>query len=141
MMRPIYPTDLTDEQWSILQPLIPRVKIGCRPRELDMREVLNAILYLVRGGIAWRLLPHDFPKWSSVYYYFRKWRRCGVWKKIHDRLHEDLREQEERAATPSAAIIDSQSVKTTEKGGPSGATTRAKRSTGANGTCSSTRWD
>jgi putative transposase len=139
MTRRTYPTDLTDKQWEILEPLIPAAKNNCRPRELRMREIINAILYLVRGGIAWRLLPHEFPKWSSVYYYFRKWRMCGLWKKIHDRLHEELRKQEEREVTPSAAILDSQSVKTTEKGGLSAATTRAKRSRGANVICSSTR--
>lgn len=131
MTRETYPTDLTDEQWNLLEPLIPAAastpKKGGRPRELEMREVVNAIFYLLRGGIAWRLLPHDFPKWFSVYSYFRKWRRCGVWKKIHDQLHEKLREKEGRDPMPSAAILDSQSVKTGEKGGPGGAMTRARK--------------
>lgn len=137
MARTPYPTDLTEEQWKILQPLIPPPKTsgkGGRPRTLDMREVTNAILYLLRSGCAWRLLPHEFAQWSSVYHYFWKWRRCGVWKKIHDRLHEEVRKKEGRQATPSAAILDSQSVKATEKGGPSGVTTRARRSRAASAT-------
>jgi len=127
MARKAYPTDLTDEQWSILEPMIPAAKSGGRPRSVDTREVLNAILYLARGGVAWRLLPHDFPQWSTVYSYFRRWRMNGTWKKIHDRLRARLRQAEGREATPSAAIVDSQSVKTTEKGGLSAATTREKR--------------
>src|SRR4030042_522409 len=102
MSRTTYPTDLTDEQWNILQPLIPPPKPGGRPRSVEMREVINAILYLNRGGIAWRLLPHDFPGWPAVYHYFRRWRRCGVWKKIHDRVREQTRETVGREATPSA---------------------------------------
>ncbi len=137
MTRSKYPTDLTDEQWAILAPLIPPPHRNCRPRKADMREVINAILYLLRTGCAWRLLPHDLPPYRTVFYYSSKWRRCGVWKKIHDKLHERLREQQGREATPSAAIIDSQSVKTGEKGGPSAATTREKGSKGASVTCSS----
>ena len=127
-MSPVrYPTDLTDEQWKILEPLIPPGRRGGRPRSVDMREIVNAILYVVRGGVAWRLLPKDFPGWSSTYHYFRRWRACGVWKKIHDRLHEEVRRGVEREAAPSAAILDSQSAKTTEKGGLCAATTRARR--------------
>ena len=141
-MSPVrYPTDLTDEQWKILEPLIPPAKRGGRPRSVDMREIVNAILYVVRGGVAWRLLPKDFPGWSSTYHYFRRWRLCGVWKKIHDELHAQVREADERAATPSAAILDSQSVKTTEKGAPSAAMTRGKTSKDANDTRWSTRSD
>jgi putative transposase len=117
MNRPSYPTDLTDAQWKILQLLIPPPKPGGRPRATDMREVINAIFYLLRSGCAWRLLPHDFPPWSTVYTYFRQWKKDGTWKQIHDTLHEKCRKQDDRESQPSAAIIDSQSVKTTEKGG------------------------
>jgi len=139
MNRHAYPTDLTDEQWTILAPLIPPAPKNCRPRKADMREVVNGIFYVLRTGCAWRLLPHDLPPYRTVFYYFSKWRRCGVWKKIHDKLHERLREQQGRDATPSAAILDSQSVKTGEKGGRCGATTRGKRSKGASATSLSTR--
>jgi putative transposase len=122
-----YPSDLTDAQWKRIEPMIPKVKPGGRPRTNDMREVVDGILYLVRSGCSWRMLPREFPPWGTVHYYFWKWRRCGVWKKIHDRLREQVREKEGRSASPTAAIIDSQSVKTTEKGGLRAVTMPAKR--------------
>ena len=117
MARTAYPTDLTDAQWKRAEALIPPAKKGGRPRTIEMREVFNAILYLVRGGIAWRLLPHDFPGWSTVYHYFRCFRKNGTWQKIHDALRDEVRSEAGREASPSAAVIDSQSVKTTEKKG------------------------
>ena len=126
MNRAAYPTDLTDAQWKRTESLFPAAKIGGRPRTTEMREVMDAILYLTRGGIAWRLLPHDFPVWSTVYHYFRCFKKDGTWIKIHDSLRDEVRESDGRKTCPSAAIIDSQSVKTTEKKG-SGVMTRARK--------------
>lgn len=130
-----YDTDLTDAAWARIEPLIPPPKSGKqggRKREVNIREVLNAIFYLLRTGCAWRLLPHDFPNWPVVYHYFRSWKKDGTWKHIHDALREDVRTKAGKEKEPSAAILDSQSVKTTEKGGFP-AMTRARRLRDANG--------
>jgi transposase len=113
-----YPTDLTDREWALLEPLIPPAKPGGRPRETNMREAMNAILYILRTGCPWRYLPRDgFPPRSTVYNIFRNFQRDGVWQAIWDSLYADLRAQSGREASPTAAIIDSQSVKSAEKGG------------------------
>jgi len=112
-----YSTDLTDNQWDILQPLIPAVKSGGRPADYERREIVNAILYVLRTGCQWRLLPHDFPPWKIVYAYFRTWRLDGTWQRIHDHLRRKVRRAAGYHPEASAAILDSQSVKTTEKGG------------------------
>ena len=115
--REAYPSDLSDVEWKLVEPLIPPPKSGGRPRTTDMREVLNGILYLLRSGCAWRMLPHDLPPWKTVYHYFRSWCKDGSWQGIHDTLRRQVRVQAGRDEEPSAAILDSQSVKTTEKGG------------------------
>lgn len=116
MNRERYPSDLTDAQWEELSPLIPPAKPGGHPRTVEMREVINGILYVLRSGCTWRMMPHDLPPWGTVWGYFRRFRKDGTWEHIHDALRPRVRELEGRESTPSAAIIDSQSVKTTEKG-------------------------
>ena len=126
MERSSYPTDLTDEQWQLVRPLIPAAAPGGRDRSVDMREVVNGVLYLNRNGCTWRSLPHEFPPWGTVWYYFRRFRNDGTWKAIHDALRDKVRRKAGRKKSPSAAVIDSQSVKTTEKRGFVG-TTRARK--------------
>jgi putative transposase len=139
MARTPYPSDLTDEQWSVVARMIPPPLPGGRPRSVDMRQVLNGVLYLNRTGCSWRQLPHDLPPWGTVHYYYRRFRREGVWEGIHDRLREKVRVAAGKKPTPSAAVLDSQSAKTTEKGGYMGMMP-ARRSMAASGTLSWIPW-
>jgi len=112
MTRLAYDTDLSDDQWECLAPYLPAAKPGGRPRTLDLREVVNAIFYLLSNGIKWRAMPHDLPRWQSVYTYFRAWERDGTWQQLNAVLRTQLRLQAGRNAQPSAGSVDSQSVKT-----------------------------
>jgi putative transposase len=116
-MRKPYPTDLSDAEWSCLEEHLPAPQNYGRPRVHSWREILNAIFYIVRGGCSWRLLPHEFPPWKTVYHYFRSWRLDGTWERMHRALRERVRVRIGRNSQPSAAIVDSQSVKTTGVGG------------------------
>ena len=132
-----YPSDLTAAQWALVEAAMPPATNGRtgRPRKHPLREVWNAVFYVTRNGCSWRALPHDLPPWDVVWEHFRRWRRNGTLERMHALLREEVRAAAGRARTPSLAIVDSQSVRTTEKGGP-GASTPARRSRGASATSS-----
>jgi putative transposase len=116
-MRKAYQTDLCDAEWSCLESHLPAPKANGRPRIYPLREILDAIFYVLRSGCQWRLLPHDFPPWKTVYHYFRFWRLDGTWQRMHSALRQRVRVRLKRNPQPSAAIVDSQSIKTTGVGG------------------------
>lgn len=138
MTPPRYPTHLTDDEWALLAPLIPPAKPGGRPRSVDAREVVDAIRYVLRAGGAWRLLPRGCPPWPTASASFRRWEADGTWQRIAAALRRDLRVALGRRPEPRAAVLDSQTVKTTEKGAPA-ATTPARRRPAASATASATR--
>ena len=116
-MRKTYPTDLSDAEWNYIEPHLPAPKGHGRPRTHSLREILDAVFYVLKSGCQWRLLPHDFPRWPTVYHYFRKWRIDGTWERINRALRERLRVRLKRDPQPSAGVVDSQSVKSTAVGG------------------------
>src|ERR687886_1026518 len=116
-MRKTYPTDLSDAEWECIEPHLPTPRTVGRPRRHTLREILNAIFYIVRSGCAWRLLPHEFPPWKTIHHYFRTWRINGTWEQLHAALRKRLRVRLKRDPQPSAGIVDSQSIKTSGVGG------------------------
>jgi putative transposase len=120
MSRKPYPTDLTDEQWKLVSRYVPEPKPGGRPAAYARREIVNAILYIAKNGCTWRNLPHDLPPYRIVFHYFRLWQTDGTWETLHAALRTKVRKAAGKTPKPTAAILDSQSVKTTEQGGPRG---------------------
>ncbi len=138
-----YPTDLTDAQWEIVRSAMPPAKNGRTgtPRRYPLREIWSAIFYQAKNGGTWRALPHDLPPWPAVWQQYRRWRDSGTLDAVHEALRAGVRRKEGRSAHPSAAILDSQSVRVAEKRGAAGATTLGRGSPDASGTSSSTRSD
>ena len=144
MERTAYSTDLTDDQWVVIESHFPPVKRADgrngRPRQYSYREIVNGILYVVRSGEAWELLPHDLPPRHTCYHYYRLWCKSGLWQRLLDTLRQQVRTKSGRQPTPSAPVLDSPSVKTTEKGGRqakiASATTGTRKSKDANATSS-----
>jgi transposase len=130
----IYPSDLSDQEWQIIEPLLPPDKEIGRPPEVDLRDVLDAIFYRADNGIKWRAMPMDFPPWQTVYTYYRLWVRSGIWEQINAALVAKVRVQEGREAQPSMIISDSQSVKLGQKGGTNKGLMATRRSKDANDT-------
>ena len=120
MKKTSYPTDVNDEEWAILEPFFPKSFDLGRKRENSYRDIYNGINYVLRSGCAWAMIPHDFPTQATCYHYFQKWKKDGTWDKMHDSLREQCRIKMGRTATPTAAVLDSKSVKSSEKGGASG---------------------
>lgn len=134
MTRKPYPSDLTDAEWMILEPLLPPKKLVGSEREVDLREVINALMYVADNGIKWRAMPHDLPAWQTVYGYLQRWSQSGLWEQMMVALARQVRLQVGRHEQPSLVAVDSQSVEMTQKGGPNREWTEARRSRGANAT-------
>ncbi len=130
--RKPYPSDLSDAEWELLKPLLPTPRGFGHPVEVSFREILNGIFYVQRTGCQWEMLPHDLPPYTTVYGYFHKWQRKGIWQFLHDQIREQLRQELGRDEHSTVAIADSQSVKTTEKRGRSTAMTVARKLKGVN---------
>ena len=129
--RPAYPSDLTDAQWELWEPLIPAISPEAAYHMHTRREIVNAMLYVLRSGCSWRMLPHEFPAWATVYDSFRKWQRAGIWDQVLKALRMEVRKKEGRDPQPSAAIIDSQSIKTSAVRGPEKGYDAGKKNLGA----------
>jgi transposase len=127
MPRKAYPSDLTDQEWDIVQPLLPADSGIGSPREVELREVNNAVMYVVDNGIKWRAMPHDLPAWQTVYGYFRRWGVMGVWERIQQALNRQVRLQAGRSEEPSLGLMDSQSVEMAQKGGQNRELTATRR--------------